>query len=242
MSTVRIVAMREWRSYRAVYFAHFLAIAYLILTGTFWVHSLYANEGGFVTPVALWARMHGALLPLLCVFATLRTFATERSQGTLDALMTAPVPHQDIVTGKFLAAFLLTLSILAVSALAPALILPAAATGPAAEISAFALAAALVMLLLQAATWTALGLLLSVIFRSQALIAAAALLLAGVLPISLRALPAAYLAPLIFPERIAMQAADGTFNLYTPVCYLALTPLLLFLSARVLDFHYYKNR
>jgi len=90
--------------------------------------------------------------------------------------------------------------------------------------------------------WVALGIFLSVLLRSQAFIVAAALLLVGALPYALRFFNVAALSPLVYPHHVALDATHGTFSLFPIVCYAALTPALLFLSARALDFHHFKTR
>jgi len=236
------IAFREFRAYRRTCFAHGLATAYLVLTGTLWVYALHTHEGGALSPVALWAQLHATLLPLFAIFATLRTFAAERSQGTLDGLLTTGAPLDEIIAGKYLAALVLTLGTLALSALGPFLILPNVVSGAGAEMSAPALLAGFSMLALQAVMWTSLGIFLSTLLRSQALVAAAALLLAGAVPYGLRFLNVAFLSPLVHPHHVAADATLGVFSLFPIVCYAALTPALLFMSARACDFYFYRTR
>ena len=62
------------------------------------------------------------LLILLVPILTMRAFAEERKTGTLELLLTAPVREVWIVLAKFLAAFLLVLSLLLVSLVYPAIL------------------------------------------------------------------------------------------------------------------------
>ena len=236
------IALREHNANRRAGFAHGLAAAYLALSGTLWVYALHTGDGGALPPGALWAGTHARLLPVFAIFATLRTFAVERAQGTLDALLVSPAPAGSIVLGKFFAAFSLPLGTLALSMLGPLTILPCVASCPGAETSALALFAGFVLLVLQAALWTALGIFLSVLLRSQALVAAAALLLAGALPLGLRFFDAALASPLARPHIAAFDAVYGVFSLYHFACFAAPVPALLFMAARALDFHHYRTR
>ena len=236
------IALRERGANGRSGFAHGLAAAYLALFGTLWVYALHTGEGGALPPGALWAGTHARLLPVLAVFATLRTFSAERAQGTLDALLVSPVPAGSVVLGKFFAAYLIPLGTLALSALGPLVLLPGVASCPGAETSAAALLAGFAALALQAALWTALGIFLSVLLRSQALAAAAALLLAGALPLGLRFFDAALVSPLARPHIAAFDAVYGVFSLYHFACYAAPVPALLFMAARALDFHHYRTR
>lgn len=242
MSLIRLIASREFRSYCRTCFAHCLAIAYLVLTGTLWIYSLYAHEGEVLSPTALWAQLHASCLPLLAIFSTLKSFSVERSQGTLDNLLTSPAPVADVVAGKYAAALMLTLGILALSALGPLVVLPNVVSSTSAETSVLSLLAGVIVLALQAALWTALGIFLSILCRSQALTAAIALMLAGAIPFALRFFTVGYMMPLVYPHYIALDATHGTFALFPIVCYVALTPMFLFLGARALDFHYFRTR
>jgi len=242
MRLTLIIALREHAANCRAGFAHGLAAAYLALSGTLWVHALRVNEGGALSPGALWAETHAQLLPVFAVFATLRTFATERANGTLESLLVSPVPAGSIVLGKFFAALSLSLGTLALSTLGPLVILPNMASCPGAETSAAALFAGFAVLALQTALWTALGMLLSVLLRSQALVAAAALLLAGALPHALRFFHAPLLATLARPHIAALDAVHGVFSLFHIACCAAPVPALLFMAARALDFHHYRTR
>jgi len=236
------IALREHAANLRSGFAHGLAAAHLALSGTLWVHALRANEGGALSPGALWVEAHAQLLPVFAVFATLRTFAAERADGTLDALLASPAPAGSIVLGKYLAPLALVLGTLALSAAGPLVLLPNIAPGLGAETSAAALLAGFAVLALQAALWTALGVLLAVLLRSQALAAAAALLLAVALPHGLRFFDAPLLATLARPHIAALDAVHGVFSLFHPVCCAAFAAALLFTAARVLDFHHYRTR
>ncbi|MCL1887996.1 MAG: ABC transporter permease subunit, partial [Kiritimatiellaeota bacterium] len=230
MRMTRHIALREHSSNCRSGFAHFLAAAYLILSGTLWVFALHTNEGGALSPVALWAELHASLIPVLAVFATLRTFAVERAQGTLDSLLVSSATPDAIVAGKYLASLALTLGTLALSALGPLAILPNVVSSPGAETSAAALLLGCAALFLQAALWTALGTLLSALLRSQSLVATAALLLAGALPYALRFFGAELMFPLARPRIVALDAAHGVFSLYPAVCCAAPVPALLFMA------------
>ncbi|MCL1887708.1 MAG: ABC transporter permease subunit [Kiritimatiellaeota bacterium] len=241
MGKIRIIASRELRGHRAGGFAHALAAGYLFLTGALWLRALHAQEGTLAS-AALWAQLHASCLPLLAVCATARSFAAERQQGTFDLLMTTPVPHADIVAAKWLAAYALTLWTLLLAALAPVVALPVVATGAAAETSLPALAAGFAALALQAALWTAAGIFIATLFRSQVFVAMAGLLFTVALPFGLRFFELAPLMPLASPDVVAVDAACGVFSLFPAVCYATLAPTLLFFAARALDLHFYRIR
>lgn len=123
----------------------------------------------------LWA------LPALVALVTMRTFAEERATGTLELLLTAPVPDRSVVLAKFAAAY--TVVFLAVLASIGGLAIYAETASPHPDYSRTGVAAATGVLLLHAASWTAAGLLASLFVRRQA--AAAILTLAVTLPAAL---------------------------------------------------------
>jgi ABC-2 type transport system permease protein len=62
---------------------------------------------GFASTIALF------LIPMI----TMRTFAEEKNRGTIELLLTSPVPDMHIIVGKWLGAMLLYLCVLAMSML-----------------------------------------------------------------------------------------------------------------------------
>jgi ABC-2 type transport system permease protein len=75
---------------------------------------LLASAFGFVVPVlgGQAATMDGVfgvitsfLMPILVPVITMRVFAEERSQGTLELLLTAPIRDWEVAAGKWLGAF-----------------------------------------------------------------------------------------------------------------------------------------
>ena len=74
---------------------------------------LLTSAFGFVVPVlagqaatmdGVFAVITGFLLPVLIPVLTMRSFAEERSDGTLELLLTSPVRDIEIILGKFVAA------------------------------------------------------------------------------------------------------------------------------------------
>jgi ABC-2 type transport system permease protein len=80
----------------------------------FWVDAFFARNIADARPLFDWMPL---LLIFLCAALTMRLWSEERRAGTLETLMTLPVPTLHLVLGKFLAA-------LALVAIALALTLP----------------------------------------------------------------------------------------------------------------------
>lgn len=98
-----------------------IAVWSLVLNGVFVLFGLYqhqaqpAGEPLFVTSLGtgVW------LLTLLAPAITMNSFASERVQGTMQLLLTVPVREVDLVVGKFLAALLVMLALIAASLVQP---------------------------------------------------------------------------------------------------------------------------
>jgi len=64
----------------------------------------------------------GVVLLLLLPILTMRTFAEERSQGTLELLLTSPLSATELVVGKYLAVLVLLAVLTAITAVYPAIL------------------------------------------------------------------------------------------------------------------------
>mgnify|MGYP000001378910 CR=1 FL=1 len=100
-----IIFRREITFFLTTPFAYAIAAALLLLTGVLFNYDLNAS---FSTKPA-----DATLVPTLLSFAmiffapllTMRMFAEERREGTMELLLTAPVNESSIVIGKFLSAW-----------------------------------------------------------------------------------------------------------------------------------------
>lgn len=106
MSSLRIVMLRELRAYFNS------PIAYVFLL-TFVGASLFTffNVGGFFSRGLADVRGLFSAIPLLMVLLvpalTMRLWAEEEKQGTLEVLLTLPTRDAELVGGKFLASWIL---------------------------------------------------------------------------------------------------------------------------------------
>ncbi len=116
LRTLAAVARKEFRGFFATPAAYLFLGAFLAVTlfVFFWVETFFSRNIADVRPLFQW-------LPLLLVFLvgalTMRAWSEERRAGTLEGLLTTPVPPLVLVLGKFAASMLLV-------ALALALTLP----------------------------------------------------------------------------------------------------------------------
>ena len=116
MAAIVRIARKEFRGFFAspaawLFIGAFLAVTLFVV---FWVETFFARNIADIRPLFRWMPI---LLIFLVAALTMRSWSEERRAGTLESLMTAPVPALHLVLGKFLAA-------LALVALALVLTLP----------------------------------------------------------------------------------------------------------------------
>lgn len=125
--TALAVCRRELGAYFNSFVAYVLLAVFLLLCGKFFYDDLvfFVLFGGFVLPTGLWQFLFldlrlvaSILLPLI----TMRLFAEERKLGTIELLWTYPVRDAEIVAGKFLAAWLFFLAMVALTLVGPSLL------------------------------------------------------------------------------------------------------------------------
>lgn len=100
------VFQREIRQYLTTPVAYTIASALLVFTGISFMREVYLSAEA-TTPV------NPAVIPIILSFTliffaplmTMRLIAEEKREGTLELLMTSPVPETNIVLGKFLGAW-----------------------------------------------------------------------------------------------------------------------------------------
>ncbi|MFM8321203.1 MAG: ABC transporter permease [Chloroflexota bacterium] len=169
MQNIWTIAKREYALYFASPVAYMLAFFLLLILGFFFYYSIsiatsaIGMQQGYIPGVDIIIQPMAVLLVLLIPALTTRLLAEERRLGTIELLMTAPVRDFELVLGKWLGAFLLLLTFLAVTLIYPVIlnqvVSPGIDQGP-------LLTGYLGLILLCAAT-TAVGVLISSLFTNQ---------------------------------------------------------------------------
>jgi ABC-type transport system involved in multi-copper enzyme maturation permease subunit/ABC-type uncharacterized transport system involved in gliding motility auxiliary subunit len=98
----------------------FLVVFLTVSTGLFLFLGAF-----FAYPTAEMGRYFGFLIPVLCIFApaaTMRMWAEDRKENTIEMLLTFPISAPALVLGKFLAAFVFYLSALAGTFMIPVML------------------------------------------------------------------------------------------------------------------------
>ncbi|MBE2195545.1 MAG: ABC transporter permease subunit [Anaerolinea sp.] len=105
MRSIWIIFKRELAAYFTSPIAYFVAFAVLLLCGIVFSNDLAARNGSQATDGAVvlvyLSQMSIFFIPLI----TMRLFAEENREGTMELLMTLPVKDNAIVFGKFLGAW-----------------------------------------------------------------------------------------------------------------------------------------
>ena len=105
-----IIMKRELAAYFTSPIAYIVTGLFLIITGILFFNTFFIYERAEL-------RQYFGLLPILFSFfvpaLTMRIFAEESRVGSMETLMTLPVTEVDVVTGKYLAAFITTLAMIA---------------------------------------------------------------------------------------------------------------------------------
>ncbi len=107
MHNTLCIFKRELGSYFATPVAYVFIVIFLVLAGvlTFYLGGLYENEQASLQGFFGW---HPWLYLFLIPAITMRLWADERRQGTVELLMTLPISAGQAVFGKFLAAWAFT--------------------------------------------------------------------------------------------------------------------------------------
>ncbi len=213
-----------------------LALYLLLGSWTFW-HAVQSHVGRAESLPSLLVLSAALWLPVLSALTTMRLFAEEKRQGTLEILMTAPVTEWQVVLGKYAGALSFVLLAMAplfgmffaLCALAPAM--------PEPDVGA--LAGGALILALLASYCVAVGLFFSLLTRNQ-IVAAVGGFGGMVLPalgghlLSYAPVGADRLIRLLAVEDHLMDFARGALDAKPAFLYVSAAALLLFFSSRAL--------
>ena len=118
---------KELRSYFSSLLAYVVMAVFLVLSAFFFYTNLafFITMGGFDLNRGLWQyQFHDMRLVLLLIapLLTMRLFAEERRQGTLELLWTYPIRDASLIGAKYTAAFVVLVAMLLLTLAYPAAI------------------------------------------------------------------------------------------------------------------------
>jgi len=121
MINIWTIARREYNLYFASPVAYIVAFIILLIIGLFFffIDISTASRQGFPPTVQNIIGITGFMLAFLTPAITTRLLAEERRLGTIELLLTSPVRDWELVVGKWLGAFLLLLTIMAITFIYP---------------------------------------------------------------------------------------------------------------------------
>lgn len=124
MHNIWTIAKREYSLYFASPVAYIVAFIILLIIGLFFyfIDLTRAATQGFPPTVQNIVGITGFMLAFLTPAITTRLLAEERRLGTIELMLTAPVRDWELVVGKWLGAFLLLLTIAAITLIYPAIL------------------------------------------------------------------------------------------------------------------------
>jgi len=210
---------------------------------------LLTSAFGFVVPVlagqaatmdGVFGVITGFLLPVLIPVLTMRSFAEERGDGTLELLLTSPVRDWEVAAGKWLAAFAFYVILLAAT-LVYVVLLAVYVPGHLGALDLGLIAATYVGLLLSGGAAAAVGVLASSLTQNQIVsffLALAFLLLtwyAGTTLGFFTQPPASALFQYVGGSNRFQSFSLGQVTLKDTVYFLSLAMAALFLTTRLLD-------
>ena len=106
MKNIKTIYSKELKSYFNSPVAYIVIIVFLVIVGWFFTNGFF--QYNYATLRAMFD-----MVPFVFLFfipaITMRSFSEEKKQGTIELLLTKPVMDYELVVGKFLAAFVLTL-------------------------------------------------------------------------------------------------------------------------------------
>ncbi len=169
MRNIWSFARREYRHYFISPIAYAVSIVTILVVGGLFVAEMYysvnqAVYGGAPVPDAsIVISPMATVFLFVCPALTMRLLSEEQRSGTMELLLTAPVKDWELVVGKWLGAFLFTLTIIATTLIFELILNKLVTPG----IDQTLLLACYLAVILLAATFLAIGTALSAIFSNQ---------------------------------------------------------------------------
>ena len=113
MRFITVIAAKEIRTYFSSPMAYVVSAAFLGITGFFFV----ASVSDAFAEASIRGYLAGAVFFMIFMSPalTMRLIAEEQKMGTLELLLTSPIREFEIVLGKFIAAFVMTAIMTALS-------------------------------------------------------------------------------------------------------------------------------
>ncbi len=238
MFNMLTIWQKELRTYFLSSIAYVTAFVYLGVTAWVFTEAVKAQTGSEAQLPVLLVMSSLLGLPVLATVITMRLFAEERRQGTIEMLMTAPVTEAQVVLGKYAGA--LTFMILALLPAIGFIFVFSALSPGIAEVDVGAIIGGGIILLLLSVFTISIGMVVSILTRNQivAAIASFFFICAPFLlerAIVLMPLGRESLVSYISLENHIVEFSRGILDTRPIVLYLSSSILLVFAAVRLLQ-------
>jgi ABC-2 type transport system permease protein len=236
MRNVWIIARREYKLFFISPIAYVVAFVFMLILGWFFYSALrdaiiQSTYTAYVPNVQIIINPLVTLLLFIMPAITMRSIAEELRMGTMELLLTAPVKDWELVVGKWLGAFLYTLSLLVITWVFPLILNFLIKPG----IDQGLFLSGYLGLIMMVSSLVAIGVFISSLFNSQVVVFLISL---GIVLLFWLVRPASSAASglgtqvlnyLNFVDHF-LNFYQGTIDLSDIVYYLSLTSLALFLG------------
>ena len=180
MSPARVTFRRTIGVARSLYSTALSFAGFFLASALVFVYALERAEASRISLAAVWCSSVSPVLPALAALLGMGVWSDEKASGRIDTLLSAPVRERDLVIGKFLAVWTMTvfgaLAFLAVS------LVSLAHFAPDLPVSPLSFVPGIIALMLQGALWSAISVAASALFRHAAAAAAVSIFLTIALP------------------------------------------------------------
>lgn len=240
MSPIRVTFRRTIGMARTLYTAMLALAGFLAATAALLAFNLDQAEGSRVRFVSLWAVSVAPILPMLSALLGMEVWSDERRSGRIDLLLASPVRERELVLGKFLGVWTMTLIDIVFALVTTYAFVGWFAPRLLVGVSLWSFLPGLFALALQSLLWSAVAVASSAFFRNAAAACCTAVVVITAIP---RALWCALMAwaPLGRPrfgemplDAQVFDMASGLFSSATILTYLLLTGVTLFLASKVI--------
>jgi ABC-2 type transport system permease protein len=235
MHNIWTIARRELKHYFISPIAYAVAFMILLIVGVIFYTNLLASliYQQFAPSIDIVVGPIVTLILFTTPAITMRTLADEQRSGTMELILTAPVRDWELVTGKWLGAFLFYLIIVLITWFYPIILNQLISPG----IDQGLMVANYLGLLLLIASLTAIGVAVSSIFSNQIaafFVTAGILLFFWMIGFPSQAMGASTIAEILkyldLSEHFFSTFYEGVVELKNIVYYLSMTGLALFLG------------
>ena len=211
---------------------------FLAAAGVAFAFGLKGADGGSLSLPSVWAASVAPFLPVLAALLSMDVWSDERLSGRIDMLLTTPVPERELVVGKFLGVWIITLVAVAASLAASLVLVHANAPSAFGSLGPFDFVPGFFVLSLQGALWCAVSVSVSAFFRHAAASAFVSVMILVTLPRGLWAALAEW-SPLgrtafgdMPLDAHAVDFASGVVSIGPMVAYMVLAAAALFICTK----------